>query len=94
MLDLGEAILWFLLCIAITAIGVPSALFAMAICYFRGTKAGGFAVTCVVLTVLAAVLLWVIFVLIDPPASMIFAGGMSVAAFMTVASWFARYDRS
>jgi hypothetical protein len=94
MWEIGEAILWFLLSIVITTAGVLAALFAMLIYYFRGTRAGGFAMTCVIFSVLAAAVLWVIFVAVDPPAAMIFAAVMSIAAFMSFASWLARYDRS
>jgi hypothetical protein len=62
MWEIGEAILWFLLSIVITTAGVLAALFAMLIYYFRGTRAGGFAMTCVIFSVLAAAVLWVIFV--------------------------------
>jgi hypothetical protein len=92
--ELGEAFLWFCLSIVISAIGAFAALIAMALCYFRGTKAGRPAAFCVILVVLAAVALWLIFAIIEPPAAMIFAAGMSLAAFMAVGSWLSRYDRS
>src|SRR5262245_14798675 len=91
--ELGEDILWFCLSVAITVIGGFAALVAMMLCYFRGTRAGRPAAFCVILAILAAVALWLIFVFIDPPAAMVLAAGMSLAAFVSVGSWLSRYDR-
>ena len=94
MLELGEAFLWFCLSAALTLFGVLAAGVGMGLNYFRGTKAGRMPLVCAILTAIATLLLWLIYVFADPPCAIIFAGGMSLATFMAFASYWSRYDRS
>jgi hypothetical protein len=93
LLELGEAFLWFCLCVALTAVGLLAALLGMGLSYFRGTKSGRTPLVCAFVAAFTTLLLWLTFVFIDPPAAMIFAAGMSLATFMAFASWLSRYDR-
>lgn len=94
LIELGEAVLWFCISAAISAFGVIAALIGMWFSYTRGTRCGRTPIVCAVLAAIIALLLWLIYVAADPPLAMIFAIGMSVATFMTFASWLSRYDRN
>ena len=94
VLSFAEEFLWILLSAAITAVGLLIALIGMWLNHFHGTKSARTSLACAILTAFAAIALWLIYAFVDPLFSMIFAVGMSLATFMTFASWLSRYDRN
>ena len=92
--ELGEACLWSCLGTTITVVGSLAALIAILICYFRGTRSTRFPLVLAFFAVLSAIGCWAIFYFFDPPGSIAFVCVTSIAAFMAVASWIARFDRT